>query len=128
MQLQKNFLTTKPILKAKPQQLILSIHPQPPTENRLPPHPEQGKMSRKTRNLRDKLPLRECVDYDKLTPSEQAKWDEGMFGALSLKNDRGREYYVIRWTDPRNGVRRTNTVGKTYAEAKKNWRKLVLGE
>jgi hypothetical protein len=127
MQLQKNFLTPKPILKAKPQQLILSISPQPPPENRLPPNLERVKISRKSRSVRDKLPIRQCVDYDKLSPSEQARWDEGMYGALTLKEDRGSQYYVVRWTDPRNGSRRSNSVGKTFADAKQNWRKLVLG-
>jgi hypothetical protein len=117
-----------PILKRKPPaQLSLLTEPKPPTINRLPPQPERAKMSRKPPPVRDKLPLRQCVDYDKLTPSEQARWDQGMYGALSLKEDRGNEYYVVRWTDPRNGVRRSNAVGKDYETAIVRWRKMVLG-
>jgi hypothetical protein len=128
MQLQKNFLTTKPILKAKPQQLILSIQPQSPTENRLPPASIGGNISRNPPPVREKLPLRESIDYDKLTANEQAKWDAGMYGSLHLKSDKGYQYYVVRWFDPRTKALRSNSVGKTIDEAKANWRKLVLGK
>jgi hypothetical protein len=120
----------RPILRQPPRkshQTTLFPTPQPPTQHREPPQPVGGKMSRTARPVRDKLPLRQCVDYDKLTPSEQARWDEGMYGAFSLKEDRGTQYYVLRWTDPRNGARRSNALGKDYKTAIARWKKLVLG-
>jgi hypothetical protein len=120
----------RPILRQPPKptaQLSLLPTPQPPTQHREPPTPIRGKMSRMSEPVRDKLPLRECIDYDKLTPSDQARWDQGMYGAFSLKEDRGHQYYVLRWTDPRTGVRRSNCLGKDYDRAIARWRKLVLG-
>jgi hypothetical protein len=127
MQNSKNFLKTKPILKPKPQQLILSIHPQPPTENRLPPNQINENISRKPPPSGEKLTLRESIDYDKLSPSEQAKWDAGIYGSIHLKDDRGRQYYVVRWVDPKTKSLRSNKLGKTYQEAKATLKKMVLG-
>jgi hypothetical protein len=128
MQTQKNLLTPKPVLKSKPKQLILGIIPKPPIENRLPPNLNGDKISRTPRSKREKLSLKESVDYDKLTPSEQARWDVGIYGSIHLKEDRGRQYYVVRWVDPRTGCLRSNSIGKTFEEAKANLRKMVLGE
>jgi len=58
-----------------------------------------------------------AIDYDKLTPTEQAKWDAGMWGSIQLKNDRGNEYYVTRWVDPNTGVKRSNRLCRTYADS-----------
>jgi hypothetical protein len=127
VQSQKNLLTPKPILKPRPQQLILSIQPQPPTETRLPPASIGGNISRNPPPVREKLSIKDSIDYDKLTPNEQAKWDAGMYGSLHLKNDKGYQYYVIRWYDPRTKTLRSNSVGKTHADAIANWKKLVLG-
>jgi hypothetical protein len=127
MQNSKNFLTPKPILKPKPQQLTLSISPKPPTEHREVPERVGGNISRTNRHNREKLSLRESVDYDKLSPSEQAKWDAGIYGSIHLKEDRGYQYYVVRWVDPRTGSLRSNSLGKTYEAAKAKLKQMVLG-
>jgi hypothetical protein len=123
----KNFLTPKPKLKPKASQLTLSISPQPPTVNRLPPNLDKEKISRNKPPKREKLTLRESIDYDKLSPSEQAKWDAGIFGSIHLKEDRGRQYYVVRWVDPLTKTYRSNVLGKTYEQAKATLKKMVLG-
>jgi hypothetical protein len=123
----KNFSTPKPILKPKISQLILAIQPQPPSEHRDPPNLEREKISRKNRKNREKLPLRESVDYSKLTPSERVKWDAGIYGSIHLKRDKGYEYYVVRWVDPRTGTYRSNALGKTLPEAKARLKQMVLG-
>lgn len=113
-----NFARPRPTLKPKPPtQLTLIPEPQPPTEHREPPQPQRGGMTRKITNLRGGLPLHLAIDYDKLTPTEQAKWDMGLWGSIQLKNDRGNEYYVTRWIDPNTGVRRSNRLGRTWDEA-----------
>jgi hypothetical protein len=118
----KNFLTTKPILKPKPKQLILSIHPQPPTENRLPPNLERGNSPHKV-PTRGKLPLRESIDYAKLTPTQQVKWDLGIYGSIQQKDDG----YVVRWYDPLTDTKRSDKLGKTLPEAKAKLKQMVLG-
>ena len=108
----------RPTLKPKPStQLSLLPEPQPPTEHREPIPITRGGSSRKITNLRGGLPLHLAIDYDKLTPTEQARWDAGMWGSIQLKNDRGNQYYVTRWTDPNTGVKRSNRLGRTYDEA-----------
>jgi hypothetical protein len=71
--------------------------------------------------------MRECIDYDKLTANEQAKWDAGMYGSLHLKNVNGYEYYVVRWYDPLSKTLRSNSLGKDEKEAIARWKKMVLG-
>ncbi len=113
-----NFERPRPKLRTKPAtQLTLLSTPQPPTEHREPPQIERDNSPRKISALRGNLPLHLAIDYDKLTPTQQAKWDAGMWGTIELKNDRGNQYYVTRWTDPTTGVRRSNRLGRTYTEA-----------
>jgi hypothetical protein len=113
-----NFERPRPKLRTKPPtQLTLLPTPQPPTEHREPPQIGRGGNTRKISNLRGGLPLHLAIDYDKLTPTEQARWDAGMWGSIQLKNDRGNQYYVTRWTDPDTGVKRSNRLGRTYDEA-----------
>ena len=127
MQSLKNFSSSKPILKPKASQLAISISPQPPTENRLPPNLERDTISRNNPAKRERISLRDSIDYDKLSPNEQAKWDAGMFGSIHLKEDRGRQYYVVRWVDPNTKSLRSNVLGKTYEQAKATLKKMVLG-
>ena len=112
------FERPRPKLRTKPAtQLSLLPEPQPPIEHREPPQIERDNSPRKISKLRGSLPLHLAIDYDKLTPTQQAKWDAGMWGTIELKNDRGNQYYVTRWTDPNTGVRRSNRLGRTYNEA-----------
>jgi hypothetical protein len=113
-----NFERPRPKIKPKSTtQLTLLPEPQPPTEHREPVPIARGGITRKISNLRGGLPLHLAIDYDKLTPTEQARWDAGMWGSIQLKNDRGNEYYVTRWVDPNTGVKRSNRLGRTYKEA-----------
>jgi hypothetical protein len=113
-----SFERPRPKLRPKPSpQLTLLPEPQPPTQHREPPQIERGGIPRKITNLRGGLPLHLAIDYDKLTPTEQARWDAGMWGSIQLKNDRGNQYYVTRWVDPNTGVKRSNRLGRTYNEA-----------
>ncbi len=121
-----NSLRPRPKLRPKPNtQLTLLPEPQPPAQHRDPPQTKRGKPPRKISNLRGGLPLHLAIDYDKLTPTEQAKWDAGMWGSIQLKNDRGNQYYVTRWVDPNTGVKRSTRLGRTYEEAIKKLRLLI---
>jgi hypothetical protein len=123
----KNFSKTNPVPKPILRKTIGGIQPQPPTQNRLPPNLPRDKISRKPRPKREKLSLRESIDYDQLSPSEQAKWDAGIYGSIQLKQDRGREYYVVRWVDPLTGSLRSNSLGKDYQQAKAKLKQMILG-
>jgi hypothetical protein len=120
----------RPILRqppTHPSQLSLLPNPQPPTQHREPPLPERVNISRTSPPIGKKLPMRQSIDYEKLTANEQAKWDVGMYGSLHLKNDKGNQYYVVRWYDPRTKTLRSNSLGKDEKQAIARWRKLVLG-
>lgn len=112
------FERPRPKLRTKPAtQLTLLPEPQPPIEHRDPPQRQRGGIPRKITNLRGNLPLHLAIDYEKLTPTQQSRWDAGMWGSIELKNDRGNQYYVTRWVDPNTGVKRSNRLGRTYDEA-----------
>jgi hypothetical protein len=120
----------RPILRqppTRPSQLSLLPEPQPPTQHREPPQRGREDISRTSPPIGKKLPLRQSIDYEKLTANEQAKWDAGMYGSLHLKNDKGNQYYVVRWYDPRTKTLRSNSLGKDEKQAIVRWRKLVLG-
>jgi hypothetical protein len=120
----------RPILRQPPKppsQLSLLPTPQPPTQHRAPPTLERVNISQSPPTVGKKLPLRQSIDYDKLTANEQAKWDAGMYGSLHLKDVKGNQYYVVRWYDPRTKTLRSNSLGKDETEAIARWRKLVLG-
>jgi len=61
-----------------------------------------------------KLTLYQAIDYDKLTPSQQAKWDAGMYGSIELKPRGIYHYYYVRWTEPNTGKRRSTYLGKDW--------------
>jgi len=61
-----------------------------------------------------KLTLHQAIDYDKLTPSQQAKWDAGMYGSIELKPRGIYHYYYVRWTEPNTGKRRSTYLGKDW--------------
>jgi len=63
------------------------------------------------------LTLHQAIDYDKLTPTQQARYDAGFFGSIELK-DRGiYHYYYCRWTEPESKIRRSTYLHKDWDEA-----------
>lgn len=120
----------RPILRQpakSPSQLSLLPEPQPPTTNRLPPNQTRANISQSPHVAGKKLPLRESIDYDKLTANQQAKWDLGQYGSLHQKPMDGQVYYVVRWYDPLTKTLRSNSLGKDEKQAIARWKKLVLG-
>jgi hypothetical protein len=109
---------TRPTLKTKPPtQLNLLPNPQPPTEHREPPNLVRDERTLTGKSVRVLSSLIEAIDYDKLSPTQQAKWDLGMFGRIELKTIKGFQYYYLRWYDPEDRRNRSTYLGKTWDKA-----------
>jgi hypothetical protein len=65
------------------------------------------------------------VDYDKLTPTQQAKWDVGIYGRIELKTIKGHQYYYLRWSDPETKKIRSTYLAKNWDSAIAKLRKLT---
>jgi hypothetical protein len=123
----------KPILKPRINQL--SILPAPPTVNRPPPVGSRDESSPPKLDRGDdsslpfprpKTTLQDAIDYDKFTPTQQMRLDNGMFGAIELKEQHpGRFYYYLRWQDPANNKKRSTYLGKEWEVAKAKLRQLT---
>jgi hypothetical protein len=115
----------KPKLKPKPHQLAFNIEPQPPTVNRLPPNVGRENISRHPPPAREKTSPFANIDYEKLTPTQQAKWDAGIFGSIHLRQDVKEPYYCVRWICPVTKSLRSKKLAKTYDRAKATLRKMI---
>ncbi|WP_309740085.1 hypothetical protein [Chamaesiphon sp. OTE_20_metabat_361] len=82
-------------------------------------------MSLRESARRGKTSLRQAIDYDKLTPTNQAKWDLGMFGCIELKKIHGFDYYYLRWIDPKTKKRRSTYLAKDWDVAIAKLKKLT---
>jgi hypothetical protein len=121
-----NFERPRPKLKPKPNHRnILSIIPQPPTVHRPPPDlsRENNTLPRSAR--RENKPLNQSIDYDGLTPTQQVRWDLGLYGHIELKTIHGFQYYYLRWRDPNNNRLRSTYLGKEWNKAIVKLRKLT---
>ncbi|WP_310485105.1 hypothetical protein [Chamaesiphon sp. VAR_48_metabat_403] len=125
MQTQKIFSRPKPILKTQVRQLALSIHPQPPTENRLPPLPTGELITPTVPTVGVRKTLFQAIDYDRLTPTQQARWDAGMFGSIELKARGIYHYYYLRWIDPETKKYRSTYLAKDWDRAIEKMHKLT---
>jgi hypothetical protein len=76
-------------------------------------------------DFRAKKALRESIDYDKLTPTQQRRWDTGTFGRITLKKINGGMYYYLRWIDPLTNKDRSTYLGKEWNIAVEKQRKLT---
>ena len=72
-----------------------------------------------------KIPLQQAIDYDKLTPTQQAKWDLGIFGSIELKKIHGFNYYYLRWADPKTKKLRSTYLAKDWDKAIAKLKKLT---
>jgi hypothetical protein len=112
------FERPRPTLKTKPNhQLSLLPEPQPPTVNRFPPNTVGDKFTPTVPTVGVNLSLRDAIDYDALTPTQQAKWDAGLYGSIELKNRGIYQYYYLRWRDPKTSRYRSTYLGKTWGIA-----------
>jgi hypothetical protein len=68
-------------------------------------------------DVRVKLTLHQAIDYDKLTPTQQARYDAGFYGSIELKAIGIYHYYYCRWTEPGTKIRRSNFLHKDWDEA-----------
>ncbi len=110
-----NIERPRPTLKPKPpSQLSLLPTPAPPTQHREPPANIRDRMPPTARKVGGILSLTQSVDYDKLTPTQQLKWDNGMYGSIQLKTVKGHQYYYLRWTEVTTKIRRSKYLGKTW--------------
>jgi hypothetical protein len=80
------------------------------------PAPPRENISRQTRK-RENISPKDVVDYEQLTPNQQAQWDAGCFGSLHLREDVNRPYWFIRWFDPVHKVQRSTKLGSNYEDA-----------
>lgn len=76
------------------------------------------------RKVRGKTSLTDSVDYDKLTPTKQARWDLGLYGTIELKKINRWHYYYLRWSDD-NGKRRSTYLAKEWDKAIAKVRRLT---
>lgn len=106
-------------------QLSLLPTPQPPTQHRPPPNIVREIPPLTTKKVRDVMSLYESVDYDKLTPTNQMRWDAGMYGSIELKTIKGYQYYYLRWQDPSDGRKRSTYLGKSWDNAIAKLKKLT---
>ena len=72
-----------------------------------------------------KKTLMQAVDYDKLTPTQQAKWDMGMYGSIELKTIKSYNYYYLRWLDPETKKYRSTYLAKDWDRAIAKMRSLT---
>ena len=68
-------------------------------------------------DVRVSLSLHQAIDYDKLTPTQQLKYDCGLFGSIELKRIGIYHYYYCRWTEPGTKTRRSTFLHKDWDEA-----------
>lgn len=118
MQSRSRFLNPLPILKkptVKPK--ILSIVSQLPITAVLPLEEVRGDYPLKQPQKEILLTLHQAIDYDKLTPTQQLKYDAGLFGSIELKSIGIYHYYYCRWTEPESKKRRSTELGKNWDEA-----------
>jgi len=54
---------------------------------------------------------------DRLTPTQQARWDAGMFGSIELKARGIYSYYYLRWIDPQTKKLRSTYLAKEREDA-----------
>ena len=67
----------------------------------------------------------QAIDYDKLTPTQQARWDAGMYGSIELKNIGIYNYYYLRWLDPQTKKYRSTYLAKEWDKAIAKMQKLT---
>jgi hypothetical protein len=115
-----------PILKERPKlPTILSISPKPPETHRDPPAQLRDKNTLTDATVRVKKSLKDSIDYAKLTPTQQAAWDAGMYGSIELKQIKGNYYYYSRWKDPATGKKRSTYLSKDWNKAIAKLQKLT---
>jgi hypothetical protein len=56
----------------------------------------------------------QAIDYDKLTPTQQARWDAGMYGSIELKARGIYHYYYLRWLDPESKKYRSTYLARDW--------------
>lgn len=121
-----NFERPRPKVKTKPPtQLSVLPTPQPPAEHRSIPDRTRAKSSLTISKVRDIIPLKDAIDYDKLTPTQQMRWDAGMYGSIELKTIKGHQYYYLRWQEQTTGRKRSTYLAKTWNDAIEKLRKLT---
>jgi hypothetical protein len=129
MQKSTTLPTSKPRLKDRPQHpAILSIIPKPPTVHREVPAPLRDKNPLTDPDVRGKKSLHDAIDYAKLTASQQARWDAGLYGSIELKKIKSNYYFYLRWRDPETGAKRSSYLGKEWEQAIAKLQKLTLAQ
>ena len=81
------------------------------------PAPRRDKITPTGGNIGVKNTLIQAIDYDKLTPTQQARWDAGMFGSIELKARGIYYYYYLRWIDPQTRKLRSTYLAKEWEDA-----------
>jgi phage repressor protein C with HTH and peptisase S24 domain len=75
--------------------------------------------------VRGQKTLHESIDYAKLTASQQARWDAGLYGSIELKKIKTNYYFYLRWTDPETGAKRSSYLAKEWDKAIAKLQKLI---
>jgi hypothetical protein len=57
------------------------------------------------------------IDYDRLSPTQQARWDSGTFGSIRLEARGKNYYYYLQWTNPTTKKRHKTYLAPEWPEA-----------
>lgn len=109
-------------------QLSILPEPQPPTVHRSLENITRDRFTPTTRAVGVNLSLHSAIDYDSLTPTQQAKWDAGLYGSIELKNRGIYQYYYLRWRDKNTGKYRSTYLAKHWDDAIAKLKKLTAGD
>lgn len=75
--------------------------------------------------VRVRKPLYQAIDPDKLSATDRAKWDAGIYGSIEVKTIKGHEYYYLRWRDPETKKHRSTYLAKDWDKAIAKLKKLT---
>lgn len=121
-----NFERPRPKIKTKPpEQLTLLPSPKPPTLHRSVVSIDRANITLTAPAVRVRKSLKNAINYDLLTPTQQLRWDMGIYGSIELKTIKGNQYYYLRWKDPESNKYRSSYLGKTWDIAIVKMRKLT---
>ena|GEM_PF-4546438 len=117
-----------PILKRNSHRQLPTLPtPAAPTVNRPPPLAIRVDSTLTQNPVRGKSSLKDAIDYDKCTPTQQAQLDAGCFGQIELKTIGRNQYYYLRWQDPLTNKKRSTYLAKDYDKAIAKRKELING-
>lgn len=97
----------------------------PQTQSQPQPEKIREKITLTDPAVRVKTTLKNAIDYDQLTRTQQSRWQAGAFGSVEQKTIKGHQYYYLRWKDPETGKYRSTYLAKRWDKAMEKMQKLT---